>query len=315
MFVLLLYRGSIQDVFRFDSGFCLLQMGWLYSRMLGRDVHKILCYRFKLPPGIYLYGAGKIVLPGADYLYQRSLMANQEQLKLIKEGVQIWNAWRKMNPSIRVDLSGGNFSSMELSGVDLDGANLQDVNFNKADLSGAMLSGANLTESSLMEANLTGANLKNANVSEADLLKAILVRANLERAHLAKTDLTGADVTEANLTDANLHLTNLQSAKLIRANLEGSKLREANMVQADLAGANLASTDLAQSNLRQANVCGANVEKASMIQVNLQEADLQAVQNITIIQLSKARSLLNARLDPPISEQVAKEYPHLFVQD
>ena len=93
-------------------------------------------------------------------------MANQEQLKLIKAGVNVWNAWRKANPSIRIDLSGGNFSRLELSCVDLAGANLQDVNFNHADLSDAILSGANLTESSLLEANLTGANLENANVSD-----------------------------------------------------------------------------------------------------------------------------------------------------
>ena len=48
-------------------------------------------------------------------------MANQEQLELIKEGVEAWNAWRKANLSIRIDLSSGNFSGMNLAGIDLDG--------------------------------------------------------------------------------------------------------------------------------------------------------------------------------------------------
>jgi uncharacterized protein YjbI with pentapeptide repeats len=100
----------------------------------------------------------------------------------------------------------------------------------------------------------------------------------------------------------------------VRANLEGSKIREANLVQADLAGANMRNTDLAQSDLKQANLEGANIEKASLIQINFQEANLQGVQHMTIVQLSKARSLLHARFDPSIYEQLENDYPHLFQQ-
>ena len=82
-------------------------------------------------------------------------MANKEQLKLIKGGVETWNAWRQAHPSIRIDLSSGNLSGMNLPGIDLAGANLQDVNFNAADLSDARLSGANLSESSLMAVSYT----------------------------------------------------------------------------------------------------------------------------------------------------------------
>ncbi len=35
-------------------------------------------------------------------------MANPEQLKLIRQGVETWNQWRKDNPTIEVDLSEAN---------------------------------------------------------------------------------------------------------------------------------------------------------------------------------------------------------------
>ncbi|MBA3967600.1 MAG: hypothetical protein H0X47_17850, partial [Nitrospirales bacterium] len=53
----------------------------------------------------------------------------------------------------------------------------------------------------------------------------------------------------------------------------------------------------------------------SLIQVDLQEANLQALGNMTLLQLSKARSLRQARLDPPIYEQLVREYPHVGEQD
>ncbi|MCA9453641.1 MAG: pentapeptide repeat-containing protein [Nitrospira sp.] len=93
--------------------------------------------------------------------------------------------------------------------------------------------------------------------------------------------------------------------------MEGCKLREANLGQADLASANLGRADLAQANLKQANLGGANVEQASLIQVNLQEANLQNLFNMTLFQLSKARSLRQARLDAPVYAQLAEEYPHV----
>jgi Pentapeptide repeats (8 copies) len=46
-------------------------------------------------------------------------MADPDQLALLKKSVEEWNAWRKANPLVKVDLSG-----TDLSGTDLSGANL-----------------------------------------------------------------------------------------------------------------------------------------------------------------------------------------------
>ena len=33
-------------------------------------------------------------------------MANQQQLDILKQGVEAWNEWRKKNPDVTIDLNG-----------------------------------------------------------------------------------------------------------------------------------------------------------------------------------------------------------------
>ena len=53
-------------------------------------------------------------------------MFNQEQLELLKQGVEVWNNWREKNPSkVEVDLSEANLSNADLSEANLSGADLE----------------------------------------------------------------------------------------------------------------------------------------------------------------------------------------------
>ena len=45
-------------------------------------------------------------------------MANEEHLKILKQGVEQWNKWRLEN-AIRPDLIGANLNSAKLSDADL----------------------------------------------------------------------------------------------------------------------------------------------------------------------------------------------------
>jgi uncharacterized protein YjbI with pentapeptide repeats len=146
-------------------------------------------------------------------------MANQEHLKLIKQGVDIWNKWREKRPEIHPDLSQ----------ADLRGAKLQKIN----------LSFANLTESKLQFANLTGANL-----GEANLTKSKLQETCFQSAHMQNSDLSGAGMLESNLQFANLE----------NASLEGVQLNEDTLFnQANLKGANLLlATGLSTTQIDQA---------------------------------------------------------------
>jgi uncharacterized protein YjbI with pentapeptide repeats len=46
-------------------------------------------------------------------------MANSEHLKILKEGVEAWNAWRKEHKTEQLNLSYADLSSLYLSGANL----------------------------------------------------------------------------------------------------------------------------------------------------------------------------------------------------
>ena len=171
-------------------------------------------------------------------------MANEEQLAILKQGVDVWNNWRKDNPYI--------------------GIGLKDADLREAKLSRANLREADLSRADLRETNLSGAVLSRVNLSGADLRGA-----NLFRAHLYRADLSGANLTEENLYRADLRKADLSGAALNRANLRETDLSGANLGEADLSGANLRETDLSRANLSGADLTGAN-----LIETNLTSAIL-----------------------------------------
>lgn len=186
-------------------------------------------------------------------------MANNEHVKLIKEGSKPWNEWRHENPEITPDLSG----------ADLTEATLGEANLTNANLIRADLSGADLIEARLSQANLIGANLIRANLNFADLVDASLRDANLSRANLRRADLTAARLIGANLStafpawakliDANFERANLSKADLSHADLSGADLRRADLSDADLFGADLFGTNFSRADLSRADISCAHM--------------------------------------------------------
>jgi Ion channel/Pentapeptide repeats (8 copies) len=111
-------------------------------------------------------------------------MADQQQLALLKRGVEVWNAWRAQHPDALVDLSG----------ADLASANLQNVNLSHAHLESADLSGAHLFGAQLVGAKLNAAKLNDADLGWADLTDASLLTAEISGVDLNSARLTGANV-------------------------------------------------------------------------------------------------------------------------
>lgn len=101
-------------------------------------------------------------------------MTNQQHVDLLKQGTDAWNIWRQTYPTIMPDLH-----EEDLSGLQLNEANLRNVNFSGAKLSGAALSKANLEYANLVGADLSKVNLSEANLQGADLSAALLTEANL----------------------------------------------------------------------------------------------------------------------------------------
>ncbi|MBW0000882.1 MAG: pentapeptide repeat-containing protein [Verrucomicrobia bacterium] len=131
-------------------------------------------------------------------------MVNEEQLRILRQGVAAWNRWRGKQPAIHPDLCG---------------ANLRFADLREADLSRAGLRGANLSDADLRGANLSGATLRGT-----DLFRADLFRANLSDADLHGANLRQADLTETNLRGANLSHADLVRAQLISTDLAGAML-------------------------------------------------------------------------------------------
>ena len=126
-------------------------------------------------------------------------MANQEHFDILKQGVEVWNQWRKEHPDTEPNLSGIRFggSRTNLKNINLSGTDLGFCNMTYANFSGANLSGANFMGTYLMGATLRGTTLRGA--------------------RLNVTNLSKADLTEADFSDAILSLTIFGNVDLQRA--------------------------------------------------------------------------------------------------
>jgi uncharacterized protein YjbI with pentapeptide repeats len=214
-------------------------------------------------------------------------LANQKQLALLEKGVNVWNKWRKENPTIEPDLTGADLSGKDLSEANLSktnlfGAELMTVNLNNSDLSYANLFGAKLNAANLHNAYLPAANLRMAKLIEADLSGANLFGALLMEANLNFSNLIGANLTRAKFSNAELSNVDLTKAKLSLAYLSRVSLRKAKLVGADLSNADLSSADLSGADLSNANLTGAELSEANLSEVNLSGADMSRTKIIGV---------------------------------
>src|SRR4051812_47781506 len=85
-------------------------------------------------------------------------MANKEHLARLKQGVEVWNQWRRANPKTRPDLSQAN------------------------------LTGAHLVEADLSDTNLFWTDLAHANLHKADFTRGEPVWGQPMRGQLAQSD-------------------------------------------------------------------------------------------------------------------------------
>ena len=84
--------------------------------------------------------------------------------------------------------------------------------------------------------------------------------------------------------------------------MEGAKLVKAYLEEANLAGAYLFM----------ANLEGANLQGANLEMVDFEEANLLGTHQLTIDQLSRVKTLHNAKLDKELCPLLQVKYPALF---
>jgi uncharacterized protein YjbI with pentapeptide repeats len=149
-------------------------------------------------------------------------MADKESLKVLSQGVKIWNKWRKENHNELIDLRG-----FSLSGDILIGADFSYVDFGHS----------NFDEVNLSEANLSASFLHGAILNKVDFSKACLADVFFRRSELVDVNFSGADLNDAIL----------QEAEFTRANFTGANLNNTDFSSATLDVSIFVSTDLSNS--------------------------------------------------------------------
>ena len=157
-------------------------------------------------------------------------MANPRHIAWLKEGMNSWNA-RRQRQRFDPDLS-----SEDISRV-LGGHEREDIREISVDLSNINLSGADLSNSTLRDTNLTSAkffmaNLHNANLMGSDLTGAQFIGgtsrgarftwAKLLRTLFCKHDLTAAQFNGAEMQDTRFIQCTLHMAHLYNETLAGA---------------------------------------------------------------------------------------------
>ncbi len=159
-------------------------------------------------------------------------MANPEHLKILEQGVEVWNKWREENPEVRPDLSEEFFYFAKLPGaVNIEGK-LVGLNLSKTDLSKAALMRANFSAVDLTEANLWKADMSGADFFETNLSRAILSETDLEYARLIRTNLSSAKIERANIY--GISAWDIQKDGLIQKDLVITRFDEPEITVDDL---------------------------------------------------------------------------------
>jgi len=195
-------------------------------------------------------------------------MANQEHLDILKQGVKIWNQWRKEHADVKPDLSR---------------AGLQGTYLQNANLSGAYLVGTDLSDARLIQANLSRANLKKAGFSGADLVGANLSGAHLQEARAKRADLQRVNLSGADLSGAHLRGADLQGADLSGAHLRGADLKLSDLSYADLSYADLSYADLRGVLLIQTNFTGATLTQCSIYGISAWNVQLEGAKQDNLV--------------------------------
>jgi uncharacterized protein YjbI with pentapeptide repeats len=153
-------------------------------------------------------------------------MANLDHIKILNQGAQIWNDWRKNNPEVIPDFSGFIFTYTyndvpNLTGVDLSHANLQG-----ADITGPDRDWPGETAPTFENANFEAADLSGISMFRTHFTNANLRNANFQGANITSVGFRGADLSYASFSGAILERTGFTDAHLVQTNFEGTVLKD-----------------------------------------------------------------------------------------
>ena len=153
-------------------------------------------------------------------------MANEEQVKILRQGYKVWNQWQDGIGSGKIELMGADLRKIDLRFARLRFANLSKADLTEVNFMGADLVGANLSESKLGGVDFDAANLSGGNLSDAFLYQASFCASNLSKANLSRSNLVEANLTGTNFINTDLRGANFSNAEASNTFFTGIDLGE-----------------------------------------------------------------------------------------
>lgn len=152
-------------------------------------------------------------------------MANPEHVAILKQGVKVWNAWRREDKwQTRPDLSGLDFSGLEMEEAPLAYTILAGCKFNSVKFQDPNFEGSILHDVEFGDAFIEGANFQMADLEQATFNHAHLIASQFHLAKLAKVSFDFAD----------LSFVNFQSCEVVDARFNKATLSEARFLECEL---------------------------------------------------------------------------------
>ena len=159
------------------------------------------------------------------------------------------------------DLSGQDFSNLDLTDGVFDKADLRDTNFSNSKIDGTRFVFASLDSSNIFEQNsLSKINFAGFRVFDKNLNGKDLSQANLSYVDLSNQDLDGVKLVGAKLSHAIFKTNSLNNKDLSQANLSHVDLSNQDLDGVDLSESILFRTNLADRDLRNISLDNANFD-------------------------------------------------------
>jgi len=169
------------------------------------------------------------------------------------------------------DLSGRDFSGIDLTGADLHNQDLRGVFMECAVLDDADLSGARLDRAVLAHAQMTGTNLDGASLAEANLGNARMKQISAKNATFKETvmqqaRLNACDFSGARMSGMQLFLeAEVSDCVFVGAEISDLFVNERSMAETDFSGATLVDPVFIKADLAGADFSGATMEESVFV--------------------------------------------------
>jgi uncharacterized protein YjbI with pentapeptide repeats len=198
-------------------------------------------------------------------------MADEELIrhlfKLLNNGPEKWNQWRKENPKKKIDFSGHKFEGILA-------ANLFDLDFSDALLDKTDFSGANLVRTNFSGAKGNYVSFANTRLNRANFTNATLLFSKFQSGEIQRANFQQSTLNNCIFSYAHAQGADFSSAILIDVIFNGARLNYANFNSSELDSADFTVGILDNATFIKASLIRAVFSESLINNVNFTEAKM-----------------------------------------